>query len=279
MGPSQAERDDIRARALAEPEVAAALKWHRKIKAKRTHPAPAPAPTQPAVCGVCFEEEAFTGTCGGGRKNPKALCFQGAAPTQPAGDALLQAILDNPEAAAEELLDAAHGIGDARQNLLGRLPMPAPHPEAPTQQADSGAVDEAMRLATQMMRDSWATGKDADWQPGYKALRTHLASMAAIPDAVLACGHHHSLAVMSAEEPGKFLYCDLCDTRDQRNDAVRMEQELREAESSRELVGWVDPLNERILTLKQYARLDTLNRAHYPRPVYAAIAKATGTTP
>jgi hypothetical protein len=34
--------------------------------------------------------------------------------------------------------------------------------------------DEAMRLATQMMRDSWATGGDASWQPAYQALAAHL---------------------------------------------------------------------------------------------------------
>ena len=33
---------------------------------------------------------------------------------------------------------------------------------------------EAMRLAEQMMRDSWATGDDAAWQPGYAALSAHL---------------------------------------------------------------------------------------------------------
>jgi len=31
-----------------------------------------PAPVQ---CGLCGEDQPFTGTCGGGRENPKALCF------------------------------------------------------------------------------------------------------------------------------------------------------------------------------------------------------------
>lgn len=31
-------------------------------------------------------------------------------------------------------------------------------------------VSEVMALATKMMRDSWATGNDAHWQPAYAAL-------------------------------------------------------------------------------------------------------------
>jgi len=50
-------------------------------------------------------------------------------------------------------------------------------------QAGAELVEEAMRLATKMMRDSWATGNDAAWQPGYQALRAHLTTMAAIPEA------------------------------------------------------------------------------------------------
>ena len=48
-------------------------------------------------CGVCGSDEAFTGTCGGGRTNSRALCFQGAAPAQAqedARDALTQAARD-----------------------------------------------------------------------------------------------------------------------------------------------------------------------------------------
>ncbi|WP_196250341.1 hypothetical protein [Comamonas testosteroni] len=33
------------------------------------------------TCGVCGADEAFTGTCGGGRVNPTALCFEGAVAT------------------------------------------------------------------------------------------------------------------------------------------------------------------------------------------------------
>lgn len=40
-------------------------------------------------------------------------------------------------------------------------------------------VAEALRLATKMMRDSWATGNDAAWQPGYQALEAHLSEMLA----------------------------------------------------------------------------------------------------
>jgi hypothetical protein len=42
-----------------------------------------PAPVQePKQCGLCGEAQPFTGTCGGGKENPKALCFT--PPAQPA---------------------------------------------------------------------------------------------------------------------------------------------------------------------------------------------------
>jgi transcriptional antiterminator Rof (Rho-off) len=44
--------------------------------------------------------------------------------------------------------------------------------------------------------------------------------------AVLACGHHHSLLLKSAET-GKPLYCELCDAISRRNDAERMEADAR----------------------------------------------------
>lgn len=42
----------------------------------------------------------------------------------------------------------------------------------------------------------------------------------------LKCGHHASLAILSAET-GEFLHCDLCDTRSARRDAEMMEATLR----------------------------------------------------
>jgi hypothetical protein len=30
---------------------------------------------QPVACALCGEEKAFTGSCGGGKENPKALCY------------------------------------------------------------------------------------------------------------------------------------------------------------------------------------------------------------
>ena len=39
------------------------------------------APQQkPLVCGLCGEERSFTGSCGGGQSNPKALCYTHPAP-------------------------------------------------------------------------------------------------------------------------------------------------------------------------------------------------------
>jgi hypothetical protein len=43
-------------------------------------------------------------------------------------------------------------------------------------------VAEALRLAENMMRDSWATGNDAAWQPGRAALESHLDGMHTLPD-------------------------------------------------------------------------------------------------
>ena len=47
-----------------------AIDW---INGESTAPA---APTEPKICGVCSESRPFTGTCGGGRDNPRALCFE-----------------------------------------------------------------------------------------------------------------------------------------------------------------------------------------------------------
>ena len=35
-------------------------------------------------------------------------------------------------------------------------------------------VADALRLAEQMMRDSWSSGEVASWTPGYEALKSHL---------------------------------------------------------------------------------------------------------
>jgi len=52
---------------------------------------------------------------------------------------------------------------------------------SPLERGVGPAVAEALRLATQMMRDSWATGGDAAWQPGYRALEAHLLASTAPP--------------------------------------------------------------------------------------------------
>jgi len=44
--------------------------------ARNTTPPTQPAPVQePKQCGLCGEAQAFTGTCGGGRDDPKSLCY------------------------------------------------------------------------------------------------------------------------------------------------------------------------------------------------------------
>ena len=55
----------------------------------------------------------------------------------------------------------------------------------------------------------------------------------------LPCGHHESLAVISAET-GKFLFCELCDARSARNDAEAMEARYR---AQRDRAALYDKLN------------------------------------
>jgi hypothetical protein len=64
---------------------------------------------------------------------------------------------------------------------------------------------------------------------------------------MLNCGHHKTLAVMSAES-GDFLYCELCDARSGRADAEAMETELRSklAESEETCKQLVRALREAI---------------------------------
>ncbi len=54
------------------------------------------------------------------------------------------------------------------------------------------------------------------------AHKTLTAALAGKDVESLACGHHKSLAIISAET-GKFLYCDLCDARSAQRDAEEME--------------------------------------------------------
>ncbi|WP_131326161.1 hypothetical protein [Comamonas thiooxydans] len=56
------------------------------------------------TCGVCGADEAFTGTCGGGRVNPTALCFEGAVATAiPAAAAPV--VLPEPDAEIAVLMN------------------------------------------------------------------------------------------------------------------------------------------------------------------------------
>ena len=86
----------------------------------------------------------------------------------------------------------------------------------------------------------------------------------------LPCGHHKSLAINSAET-GEFLYCDLCDCRSARNDAERMETELRaelaalSAERGGEPVAWMNPYGG---TLQ--VRITGLEYEKYTIPLYTA---------
>lgn len=49
----------------------------------------APVAQQPRQCGLCGSDEAFTGTCGGGRRDPRALCYEPVA-QQPQTEAVPQ---------------------------------------------------------------------------------------------------------------------------------------------------------------------------------------------
>jgi sigma54-dependent transcription regulator len=54
------------------------------------------------------------------------------------------------------------------------------------QTPEAGSVaklaEEAMSAATKMMRDSWATGNDAAWQPAYQALHEIVSRLAALAE-------------------------------------------------------------------------------------------------
>ena len=60
------------------------------------------------TCGVCGENEAFTGTCGGGRENSNALCFGAAQGARPPGEgALRMNDLDHPPGERNEKVHRA----------------------------------------------------------------------------------------------------------------------------------------------------------------------------
>lgn len=50
-----------------------------RMRATQVAPQPQVEPAGVVPCGVCGADDAFTGTCGGGRSNPRALCFESAA--------------------------------------------------------------------------------------------------------------------------------------------------------------------------------------------------------
>ena len=77
----------------------------------------------------------------------------------------------------------------------------------------------------------------------YVAYADHLAELTAEreradrAEAVLECGHPASLMLHSAET-GEPLYCELCDMRSQRNDAVQMEEHYKaERDALRDRLG------------------------------------------
>lgn len=117
--------------------------------------------------------------------------------------------------------------GDYRYLRAQSAMTPNPVPSIPSREAVD--LDVELRKAETIFRSA----DRAEYADGIKYARE---ATKPYRDAVLAeverltktlpCGHHVSLLLSSAET-GKPLYCDLCDTREQRDDAVRCETELR----------------------------------------------------
>jgi len=77
----------------------------------------------------------------------------------------------------------------------------------PVERGVRPAVAEALRLAEKMMRDSWATGNDAAWQPARAALEAHLDAMAPATDQEIAAAWRAwpKTAITSAANAIKFV--------------------------------------------------------------------------
>jgi len=97
-------------------------------------------------CPLCGENEPFTGTCGGGRDNPRALCYQGAA--QAAAPAVG---VNLRNAYARDLEDTLNQIADALGVERGKpealitaalaASTPSPQPAQPAQAEDAALLD------------------------------------------------------------------------------------------------------------------------------------------
>ena len=61
-------------------------------------------------------------------------------------------------------------------------------------------VQSIMALATKMMRDSWATGNDASWQPAYQALESAIREAIAAPG-VATDENTIALAMLAVDDP------------------------------------------------------------------------------
>ena len=108
-------------------------------------------------------------------------------------------------------------------------------------------------------------------------LRRLLAELAALrAEKVSQCGHPSSLMLRSAET-GKALYCEMCDTRSQLNDAVKMEAHYRErtekaeAEAAR-LQAAIEQTRHASYCASRYydmvGGVKELGNFEVPRPVY-----------
>ncbi|TDS82581.1 hypothetical protein [Comamonas sp. JUb58] len=116
------------------------------------------APAEVMPCGVCGAEEAFTGSCGGGRSNPRAHCFERAAlaatPALPATED--SSAGDLAEVQAEPVAEARVGQDEAGKKTVelelryGELP-PGIHqlytaPQAqPADALDAETIKKAAR--------------------------------------------------------------------------------------------------------------------------------------
>lgn len=123
-------------------------------------------------CGVCGADEAFTGTCGGGRTNPRALCFEDAAPaTTPAAAAPV--VLPEPDRIAANLMrfvgldkDTARKCQEVmRCALLAGVSAPVQMPPV-TPGEFSRDIAELTGDSPQAQAD--ARDAESDYQRGYR---------------------------------------------------------------------------------------------------------------
>jgi hypothetical protein len=124
---------------------------------------------QDAQCGICGADQPFTGSCGGGRENPRALCFD---TRTPSAQQDAQAVPRNPYAAQGSLAEAwqrgyegrpmlaSPGSNYARVYREGKRARNAA-PTPPAQQDDIRSAEDELNCAEEVL-DGYAAHLDLE---------------------------------------------------------------------------------------------------------------------